>query len=167
MSSSLWEDEGGVIHFMTDIVNKLWGFCHTLRHDGIDYGDYIEQLTYLLFLKMADEKGIIIPERLHLGGHQEGIGTGPARSLCRHTPEVAEEKGLLGDIFTQSVPRFNNPVNLKRLITMIDEEEWSALDIDVKARPSRASWKRPPARERRVQASTLRPEFDSDPSSGS
>lgn len=44
-----------------DVVNKLWGFCNTLRHDGIDYGDYIEQLTYLLFLKMADEKGIDIP----------------------------------------------------------------------------------------------------------
>ena len=42
---------------MTDIVGKLWGFCHTLRHDGIDYGDYIEQLTYLLFLKMVEEKG--------------------------------------------------------------------------------------------------------------
>lgn len=41
---------------MTDIVSKLWGFCHTLRHDGIDYGDYIEQITYLLFLKMADER---------------------------------------------------------------------------------------------------------------
>ena len=43
---------------MTDVVNKLWGFCHTLRHDGVDYGDYIEQLTYLLFLKMADERDI-------------------------------------------------------------------------------------------------------------
>ena len=41
---------------MSDVVQKLWGFCHTLRHDGVDYGDYIEQLTYLLFLKMADEK---------------------------------------------------------------------------------------------------------------
>ena len=40
---------------MTDVVQKLWGFCHVLRHDGMDYGDYIEQLTYLLFLKMADE----------------------------------------------------------------------------------------------------------------
>ena len=40
---------------MTDVVQKLWGFCHTLRHDGIDYGDYIEQLTYLLFLKMDQE----------------------------------------------------------------------------------------------------------------
>ena len=47
---------------MTDIVQKLWGFCHTLRHDGIDYGDYIEQITYLLFLKMADERGIAIPK---------------------------------------------------------------------------------------------------------
>ena|SRR2546425_1013420 len=43
---------------MSDIVQKLWGFCHTLRHEGIDYGDYIEQLTYLLFLKMADERSI-------------------------------------------------------------------------------------------------------------
>ena len=43
---------------MSDIVQKLWGFCHTLRHDGIDYGDYIEQLTYLLFLKMAEERGV-------------------------------------------------------------------------------------------------------------
>jgi hypothetical protein len=41
---------------VSDIVQKLWGFCHTLRHDGIDYGDYIEQITYLLFLKMADER---------------------------------------------------------------------------------------------------------------
>lgn len=45
-----------------DVVGKLWNFCHILRHDGIDYGDYIEQLTYLLFLKMADERDIKIPE---------------------------------------------------------------------------------------------------------
>ena len=44
---------------MTDIVGKPWGFCHTLRHDGIDYGDYIERLTYLLFLKMIEEKGVL------------------------------------------------------------------------------------------------------------
>ena len=43
-----------------------------------------------------------------------------------------EGGGLLGDIFAQSVPRFNNPVNLKRLIAMIDEEDWSAMDVDVK-----------------------------------
>ena len=47
---------------MSDIVQKLWGFCHTLRHDGIDYGDYIEQLTYLLFLKMAEERAAQVPK---------------------------------------------------------------------------------------------------------
>ena len=51
---------------MSDIVQKLWGFCHTLRHDGIDYGDYIEQITYLLFLKMADERGIEVAQGLRL-----------------------------------------------------------------------------------------------------
>ena len=49
---------------MTDVVNRLWSFCHTLRRDGVDYGDYIGQLTYLLFLKMADERGVALPEGL-------------------------------------------------------------------------------------------------------
>jgi len=40
----------------TDIVNKLWNYCSVLRDDGMSYGDYVEQLTYLLFLKMADER---------------------------------------------------------------------------------------------------------------
>ena len=37
------------------IISKVWSFCNTLRDDGVGYGDYLEQLTYLLFLKMADE----------------------------------------------------------------------------------------------------------------
>ena len=37
------------------IVSKVWSFCTTLRDDGVSYGDYLEQLTYLIFLKMADE----------------------------------------------------------------------------------------------------------------
>jgi len=37
------------------IVSKIWSFCATLRDDGVSYGDYLEQLTYLIFLKMADE----------------------------------------------------------------------------------------------------------------
>ena len=54
-----------------DVVQKLWGFCHTLRHDGIDYGDYIEQITYLLFLKMADEREIDLSTVEHGGGKPE------------------------------------------------------------------------------------------------
>lgn len=117
---------------MSDIVNKLWGFCHTLRHDGIDYGDYIEQLTYLLFLKMADEKGVCIPKDCTWESLKKESGT----SLLDHYSDVLrklrEEKGLLGDIFAQAMPRFNNAVNLKRLITMIDDEKWTEMDVDVK-----------------------------------
>lgn len=117
---------------MSDIVQKLWGFCHTLRHDGVDYGDYIEQLTYLLFLKMADETGVEIPR----GCEWESLKSRSGIDLTDHYNEVLRRlrgaPGLLGDIFTEATSRFTNPVNLRRLIDMIDEEEWSALDVDVK-----------------------------------
>ena len=129
---------------MSDVVNKLWGFCHTLRHDGIDYGDYIEQLTYLMFLKMAHEKDI------DLSGIQyeedrntvtldcswttfvKKSGTGLLDAFARILRALGRQPGLLGDIFTQAVPRFTNPVNLKKIINMIDEEDWSAMEVDVK-----------------------------------
>lgn len=117
---------------MTDVVNKLWGFCHTLRHDGIDYGDYIEQLTYLMFLKMADEKGIAVNQNYNWDSILELAGT----DLLDHYSEVLrklrDSEGILGDIFTQAMPRFTNPVNLKRVINMIDEEDWSSMEVDVK-----------------------------------
>ena len=117
---------------MSDVVNKLWGFCHTLRHDGIDYGDYIEQLTYLLFLKMADEKSVEIPKACTWDSLKKESGPKLLDHYTDILRKLREEKSLLGDIFTQAMPRFNNPVNLKRLITLIDEEEWSAMDVDIK-----------------------------------
>jgi type I restriction enzyme M protein len=117
---------------MSDIVNKLWGFCHTLRHDGVDYGDYIEQLTYLLFLKMANERGVTVPRGCDWASLREPSGVALTDHYADILRKLREQPGILGDIFTQAVPRFNNPVNLKRLITMIDEEEWSAMDVDVK-----------------------------------
>lgn len=117
---------------MSDIVNKLWGFCHTLRHDGVDYGDYIEQLTYLLFLKMADEKEAKIPEDYNWDSLKNKSGVGLTDHYSEALRMLREEEGILGDIFAQSMPRFNNPVNLKRLINLIDEVEWTELGVDVK-----------------------------------
>jgi type I restriction enzyme M protein len=130
---------------MSDIVNKLWGFCHTLRHDGVDYGDYIEQLTYLLFLKMADEKEINLStisyqnekgKTVTLDCSWKELNSKSGSDLFDHFTDVlrvlAKQPGILGDIFQQAMPRFNNPVNLKRVISMIDEEEWSSMDVDVK-----------------------------------
>jgi type I restriction enzyme M protein len=118
---------------MSDIVNKLWGMCHTLRHDGIDYGDYIEQLTYLLFIKMADEKSAALPKNCDWDSLKSKSGTELTDHYLMVLQKLRDAKGLLGDIFAQSMPKFNNPVNLKRIITMIDTEEWSSLGVDVKA----------------------------------
>ncbi|MBE0433976.1 SAM-dependent DNA methyltransferase, partial [candidate division WOR-3 bacterium] len=118
---------------MTDVVGKLWGFCHVLRHDGIDYGDYIEQITYLLFLKMADERGIALPEGFDWKTLRDKSGTELTEfyvDLLRH---LGKEEGLLGDIFSGAISRFTNPVNLKRLVNLIDETEWTSLNVDVKA----------------------------------
>jgi type I restriction enzyme M protein len=117
---------------MADVVNTLWGFCHTLRHDGVDYGDYIEQLTYLLFLKMADEKGIAVPAGCEWNSLKTRSGTELTDHYADILRKLREAPGLLGDIFNQSMPRFNSPVNLKQIIAKIDDEEWSALDVDVK-----------------------------------
>jgi len=132
---------------MTDVVGKLWGFCHTLRHDGIDYGDYIEQLTYLLFLKMADERGIDLPSYKDTdpitGAPRDVSGDWPhlrAQSgidLTEHYAKLlsalGRQKGILGDIYSGAQSRFANPVNLQRLIQLIDETDWTSLEVDIKA----------------------------------
>ena len=118
---------------MTDIVQKLWGFCHTLRHDGIDYGDYIEQITYLLFIKMADERGIELPSGCNSADLSQKSGTKLTDDYIDILRKLGNQKGILGAIFTEAQSRFTNPVNLKKLIGLIDETEWTALNIDVKA----------------------------------
>lgn len=118
---------------MTDVVGKLWGFCNTLRHDGVDYGDYIEQLTYLLFLKMSDERGIELPKNTDWPYLRKQSGTALLDAYVEALRILGKQPGILGDIFSGAQNRFTNPVNLHKLIGMIDETEWTDLDVDVKA----------------------------------
>ena len=118
---------------MSDVVQKLWGFCHTLRHDGIDYGDYIEQITYLLFLKMADERRIALPAGCGWKALNAKSGTELLNFYVDLLRKLGEQPGILGDIFSGALSRFTNPVSLKKLVSLIDETEWTALDVDVKA----------------------------------
>ena len=118
---------------MSDVVQKLWGFCHTLRHDGIDYGDYIEQITFLLFLKMADEKGVEVPKGCDWPTLRDTSGTAIVDHYVDVLRKLGKTPGILGDIYAEAQSRFNNPVNLKRLVNLIDETEWTTLGVDVKA----------------------------------
>src|SRR5580692_9324338 len=112
---------------MSDVVQKLWGFCHTLRHDGVDYGDYIEQLTYLLFLKMADERGIELPERADWPYLRKQSGLELLDSYIEALRILGRQPGILGGTYSGAQSRFTNPVNLHKLVGLIDETEWTSL----------------------------------------
>jgi type I restriction enzyme M protein len=116
-----------------DVVQKLWGFCHTLRHDGVDYGDYIEQITYLLFLKMADERGVVIPKGCDWPTIRDRSGTDLTDHYIDVLRKLGRTEGILGDIYSGAQSRFNNPVNLKKLVSLIDEVQWTELGTDIKA----------------------------------
>lgn len=116
-----------------DVVGRLWGFCNTLRHDGINYGDYIEQLTYLLFLKLADEKEVDVPKDYNWKSLKDRSGTDLLDHYNEMLRTLAKQKGILGEIFAGSLSKFREPVNLKKLINLIDETEWATIDVDLKA----------------------------------
>jgi type I restriction enzyme M protein len=118
---------------LTDVVNTLWRFCNHLRHDGIKYGDYIEQLTYLLFLKMTQEKEISIPQGCSWNDLIQYSGSDLLEKYSQILQTLAKERGMLGDIFAQSMSKFRNPSNLKKLLNLIDEIDWTSLDVDIKA----------------------------------
>jgi type I restriction enzyme M protein len=122
------------------LVQKLWNYCNILRDDGLSYGDYVEQLTFLLFLKMADEqakppfnkpspipRGFGWDALLKLDGDELEIH-------YRHTlEELGKRSGMLGVIFRKAQNKIQDPAKLRRLIVdLIDKEQWSSLSADVK-----------------------------------
>ncbi|WP_437586267.1 N-6 DNA methylase [Sorangium sp. So ce1000] len=131
---------------MTDVVGKLWGFCHTLRHDGIDHGDYIEQITYLLFLKMAAERGIDLSRVAHRTPRGEvdamdcswpALRARSGQALLDRYTDVLRSldgaPGVLGEIYAGSQPRFKSPASLGKLVDLIDEIAWTRLGVDIQA----------------------------------
>jgi type I restriction enzyme M protein len=124
----------------TTLVQKLWNYCNVLRDDGMSYGDYVEQLTYLLFLKMADERAqppynqaSIVP-----GAYSwPSLLAKDGDALFEHYRHVLEalgqQKGTLGLIFGKAQNKFQDPAKLRRVIAdLIDAETWTILGADVK-----------------------------------
>jgi type I restriction enzyme M protein len=117
---------------LTDVVAKLWGFCDYLRHDGMNYGLYIEQLTYLLFLKMTSEKEIKLPKGCNWNELIQYSGSDLLDEYEKVLKVLGKEKGNLGDIFIGSKSQFKKAVNLKKLLNLMDEIEWTEIDVDIK-----------------------------------
>ena len=122
------------------LVQKLWNYCNVLRDDGLSYQDYLEQLTFLLFLKMADEQTkppfsgrCFVPEGLDW----ESLLTRDGEELESHyihlLRELGKESGMLGVVFRGAQNRIQDPAKLRRLVVdLIDKERWMSLDVDVK-----------------------------------
>ena len=122
------------------IVQKLWNYCNVLLDDGMHYSDYVEQLTYLLFLKMADERTEApynqkspLPAKYSWPSLIKKDGD-ELFDHYRHTLEtLGNRKGLLGLIFNKAQNKFQDPAKLRRLIVdLIDKENWSVMSADVK-----------------------------------
>ena len=127
------------------IVQKLWNFCEVLRDDGVSYGDYVQQLTNLLFLKMADEqtqppfnKRSAIPKKYDWATLISKRGSELEEHYKTLLDKLSKESGLLGVIFRKAQNKIQDPAKLERLIKLIDGDGetgnmvWAGMDIDVK-----------------------------------
>jgi len=117
----------------TALVQKLWNYCNILRDDGLSYGDYVEQLTFLLFLKMADEQSKPPFNKFSWTALLKLDGDA-LEAHYRHTlDELGKRSGMLGVIFRKAQNKIQDPAKLRRLIVdLIDKEQWSSLSADVK-----------------------------------
>jgi type I restriction enzyme M protein len=122
------------------LVNKLWNYCNILRDDGLSYGDYVEQLTYLLFLKMDDErtkspynKKSDIPNKYNWQSLLDKEGAELEAHYIELLNELAKEQGIIGVIFRKAQNRIQDPAKLRKLIVdLINKENWLSLEADVK-----------------------------------
>ena len=121
------------------IISKVWGMCGPLRDDGVSYGDYLEQLTYLIFLKMSDEYAK--PPYKRETGIPAGCGWSDMNTLKGAELEskyrsiletLGEQGGTLGKIFQGAVNKISNAAVLYRIVQMIDRENWVSMSTDVK-----------------------------------
>lgn len=123
----------------SSLVQKIWNFCHTLRDDGVSYGDYLEQLTYLLFLKLAHEyaqepynRDTRIPKHYDWAGLRTKTGAPLEAHYLITLNRLGQESGMLGAIFFKAQNKIQDPAKLARLVQMIDAENWISLDADTK-----------------------------------
>ncbi len=129
----------------TDIGQKLWNYCNVLRDAGLSYGDYLEQLTYLIFLKMMDERSrppyTLLPDYqpppIPQGHDWTSLLARDGDELETHyrrtLEALARQSGTLGVIFAKAQNKIQEPAMLTRLIKeLIDSENWLALSADVK-----------------------------------
>jgi len=123
----------------SSLIQKVWNFCHTLRDDGVGYGDYLEQLTYLLFLKMAHEyaqapykRDTHVPKGYGWTNLRSKVGEPLEAHYLATLHKLGQQPGMLGAIFFKAQNKIQDPAKLSRLVQLIDAESWVGMDADTK-----------------------------------
>ena len=119
------------------LTKKVWNMADVLAAAGVGFTDYIIQLTYLLFLKMDFEKesyglGSTLPEGNKWKDIIELDGPDQLNKYEKILDELKSKEGLIGAIFTEAQNKITKPALLKKLIGMIDEENWFIMEGDLK-----------------------------------
>jgi len=122
----------------TNLVNKVWNYASILRDAGVGYTDYVAQLTYLLFLKMDEERSSLlkepslIPDEYSWSKLNNLSGTELETQYSKTLANLSKKSGIIGAIYSKAQNKISEPARLKRLISLVDEQTWMGLDIDVK-----------------------------------
>ena len=120
------------------LISKVWNYAHVLRDEGIGYGDYVGQISFLLFLKMDEERtGLLgepslIPAEFQWSTLRGKTGEALDTHYKRALSELSRRTDFVGTLFLKAESKINDPAKLQRLVTLIDGETWMGVNVDVK-----------------------------------
>lgn len=120
------------------LISKVWNYAHVLRDEGIGYGDYVGQISFLLFLKMDEERTEYLgePSLIPTEYQWSTIRGKTGEALDKHyklaLSELAKRSDFVGTLFLKAESKINDPARLQRLVTLIDGETWMGVNVDVK-----------------------------------
>ncbi len=122
----------------SNLITKVWNYATILRDGGVGYTDYVSQLTYLLFLKMDDEctcvlkQKSLIPEEYQWKKLRTLAGIELEKTYNEILTNLSQQSGIIGTIYSKAQNKISEPAKLKKLISLVDEQTWMGLDVDIK-----------------------------------
>ncbi len=120
------------------LISKVWNYAHVLRDEGVGYGDYVGQISFLLFLKMDEERTTylnepsLIPTEFQWATLRGKSGEQLDAHYKAALAALSKRTDFVGTLFLKAESKINDPAKLQRLVTLIDGETWMGVNIDVK-----------------------------------
>lgn len=120
------------------LVSKVWNYAHVLRDEGVSYGDYVGQISFLLFLKMDEERTKLLgePSLIPPEYQWETLRTKSGEALDAHyktaLAALSKRTDFVGTLFLKAESKIDDPAKLQRLVSLIDGETWMGVNVDIK-----------------------------------